>query len=80
MAGRIKNLSRGRANAPGKHGTPLGNFNPTKLGHPSALSPGVKTLMAKGIPMKQAIGMGVKGGGNAKVTSKNWHQPGKQGC
>ena len=79
MAGRIKNLSRGRAGV-GKHATPLGNFNPTKLGHPSALSPGVKTLMAKGIPMKQAIGMGVKGGGNAKVTSKNWHQPGKQGC
>ena len=67
MAGRMKNLSKGRA----------GNFNPTQLGHPSALSKGAKALMAKGYPMKAAVGKADKGGDNFKPSSKNWHQPGK---
>ena len=77
MAGRIKNLTRGRAKPAGKDAKAMGNFNPTQLGHPSALSKGAKARMALGIPQRQAVAEADRGGTNAKVTSKNWSQPGK---
>ena len=64
MAGRIKNLSRSRGNS-------------NSLGTPSALSRGAKALMAQGYPQRQAVGKADHGGTNAKVSSKNWSQPGK---